>query len=141
MAVFGLLSAAGVVLFALANRSVGGLPLLIAGMGVQGAAIAAMRPGATYLQTRFLGLRAFAEANAIQVVFQGLAMATAPPLFGIIYDRTGSYAPAYWMLVAAAVGGAGIFLALGPYRYRPELGVDRSQDGPGEAGPATSVPT
>jgi MFS family permease len=141
MAVFGLVSAVGVVLFAIASRAVGGLPLLIAGMAVQGAAIAAMRPGATYLQTRFFGLRAFAEANAIQIVFQGVAMAIAPPLFGIIYDRTGSYAPAYWMLVAAAVAGAAVFLVLGPYRYRPDLGVDQGQDpSAGEPGAPAAMP-
>ncbi len=122
MAVFGLLSALGALLFALASKSVGGLPLLITAMAIQGAALAAMRPGATYLQTRFFGLRAFGEANAMQIIIQGMAMAASPPLFGLIYDRMGTYAPMYWLMVAAAIVGALVFLVLGPYRYRPDAG-------------------
>lgn len=118
MAAFGLLSALGALLFAVASASVGGLPLLIAAMGIQGAAVAAMRPGATYLQTRFFGLRAFGEANAMQIVIQGAAMAATPPLFGMVFDRTGTYAPVYWIMVAAALIGSIVFLLLGPYRYR-----------------------
>ena len=106
VSVFGLLSALGALLFAFASLSVGGLPLLIVSMAIQGAAVAAMRPSATYLQTRFFGLRAFGEANAIQVVCQGVGMAIAPPLFGIIYDRVGTYMPVYWILVAGALAGS-----------------------------------
>lgn len=124
MAAFGVLSAAGLLLFALATAAFGGLPLLILAMALQGMAVAAMRPVATYLQTRFLGLRAFGEANAIQVVFQGFAMAASPPLFGIVFDRTGSYAPMYWVLIVASIAGSAVFLFLGPYRYRTDIGVD-----------------
>lgn len=127
MAGFGLLSALGVFLFAITSVSFGGLPLLVPAMAIQGAAIAAMRPIATYLQTRFFGLRAFAEANAIQVVFQGIAMGITPPLFGIIYNKAGSYGPVYWILIGGAVAGSAVYLTLGPYRYRADIGLDRDQ--------------
>ena len=52
--------------------------------------------GTNYLQTRFVGMRSFGEAFAMQVVAQGIAMALTPPLFGMIYEWTGSYAPMYW---------------------------------------------
>ena len=137
MSVFAWISALGIFLLGIASVSFGGLPLLIVATALLGAASAAMRPGATYLQTRFLGLRAFGEANAIQVVFQGFAMAAAPPLFGMIYDRTGSYTLMYWILVAGVMAGSAIYLILGPYRYRADVGVVRGQDVPGEAGDAT----
>ena len=123
MSVFAWVSALGVTLLGVVSISFGELPLLIAATALQGSASAAMRPGATYLQTRFLGLRAFGEANAIQVVFQGLAMAAAPPLFGMIYDRTGSYALMYWILASGAVAGSAIYLVLGPYRYGADAGA------------------
>jgi MFS family permease len=134
---FALLSAVGALLFALVKASFGGLPLLVAAMALQGAATAAVRPIATYLQTRFFGLRAFAEANAIQIVFQGIAMAAAPPLFGMIYDKTGSYEPVYWTMVAGALAASVIYLLLGPYRFGADIGVDRvdqDPDLPGQAG-------
>jgi MFS family permease len=123
MSVFAFLAAVGALLFALATASFGGLPLLVAAMAIQGAATAAVRPIATYLQTRFFGLRAFAEANAIQIVFQGIAMAATPPLFGIIYDKAGSYAPVYWIMVGGALVGSAIYLMLPDYRYRADIGL------------------
>jgi len=128
LCMFALLSAAGMVLFALASASFGGLALLIAAMAMQVSANAATRPISTYLQTRYFGLRAFAEANAIQIVFQGIAMAITPPLFGLIYERTGSYAPVYWILVGGGVVAAMVYLLLGPYRFGADIG---SAGGPG----------
>jgi MFS family permease len=132
MSVFAWITALGVSLLGIVSVSFGGLPLLVAATALQGAGNAAMRPGATYLQTRFLGLRAFGEANAIQVVFQGLAMAAAPPLFGMIYDRTGSYAFMYWIIAGGAVAGSAIYLVLGPYRYRADIGSGLGQARPGQ---------
>ncbi|HTY93583.1 MAG TPA: MFS transporter [Steroidobacteraceae bacterium] len=138
MALFALLGASGAFLFAFVKTSFGGLPLLIAAMGVLGAANAAIRPIATYLQTRFFGLRAFAEANAVQIIFQGVAMAITPPLFGMIYDRQGSYALVYWILVGGGILGALIYLALGPYRYAADIGVYEDAAGAlmGTSGPS-----
>jgi MFS family permease len=134
---FSLVAALGALLFALVKASFGGLPLLIAAMALQGAASAAMRPIATYLQIRFFGLRAFAETNAIQIIFQGMAMAITPPLFGMIYDREGSYALVYWTMVGGALLGALIYLALGPYRYAADIG--RNRDVPDGAGGARGL--
>lgn len=127
LAVFPALLGVGVALLGVVSASFGGLPLLIAAVGLQGAAVSAMRPGLTYLLTRFVGLRAFGEANAIQVVFSGLAMAASPPLFGVIYDRAGSYGPMYWILAGGAAAAAAVYMFLGPYRF-------------GMAGAATAAP-
>ncbi len=123
MSAFALASAVGILLLGVVTASFGGLPLLILATSIQYACMAIMRIGPTYLQTRFLGLKAFGQANAIQVIFQGIAMAISPPLFGIIYDRTGSYGPMYWILAASALVGAVVYLLLGPYRYETQPGA------------------
>jgi MFS family permease len=138
LSVFAGLLAIGVFLLGIVTASSGGLPLLIVAMAMQGAAISAMRPGLTYLLTRFLGLRAVGEANAIQVVFSGLAMAASPPLFGIIYDRAGSYAPMYWILAGGAAAAAIVYMVLGRYRYASGGGGDPSGE-PSDAGAAGAL--
>ncbi len=139
LSIFAGLLAVGVFLLGILSASAGGLPLLIVATALQGAAISAMRPGLTYLLTRFFGLRAFGEANAIQVVFSGLAMAASPPLFGVIYDRVGSYAPMYWILAGGAAAAAVVFLLLGPYRYGSGAGDPSDMAGDAETGALTAA--
>jgi MFS family permease len=117
MSVFGLISALGIGLFGVATVAFGGLPLLVTGLAVQRIAMAALPPGTNYLQTRFVGMRSFGEAFAMQVVAQGIAMALTPPLFGMLFERTGSYAAMYWIVMAAALAGTVVYLLLGPYRF------------------------
>lgn len=117
LSVFGLTSALGTALFAVATAAFGGLPLLVIGLATQRAALAGLGPGTTYMLTRFVGMRSFGEAFAMQVVVQGLAMGITPPLFGMLFERHGSYAPTYWIIGIGAVVGAVIYLVLGPYRY------------------------
>jgi MFS family permease len=118
LSAFGLALAVGSLLFALATASVGGLPVLVAGLAIQAAAIAGLIPGTTYMLTRFVGMRSFGEAYAMQVVIQGIAMGVAPPLFGMIFDSAGSYAPVYWIVTGGAVAATLLYPLLGPYRYR-----------------------
>ena len=117
MSLYGLISALGIGLFAIATVAFGGLPLLVTGLAVQRIAMAALPPGTNYLQTRFVGMRSFGEAFAMQVVAQGIAMAITPPLFGMLFERTGSYAAMYWIVIAAALAGTVVYLLLGPYRF------------------------
>lgn len=118
LSAFGLTAAAGGVLFAVATLALGGLPLLVAGLAIQRAAMAGLQPGTTYLLTRFVGMRSFGEAFAMQVLVQGLAMGLAPPLFGLLFDRTGTYAPMYAIVIGGAVAAALVYPLLGPYRFR-----------------------
>jgi MFS family permease len=117
LSAFGFTAALGALLFAVANTSFGGLALLVAGLAIQRAALAGLGPGSTYMLTRFIGMRSFGEAFAMQVVVQGIAMGVAPPLFGMIFDATGSYALVYWIVIGGAAAGALVYLMLGPYRY------------------------
>ena len=125
LSVFGVAAALGCLLFAVATASVGGLPLLVGGLAIQRAAMAGLMPGSTYMLTRFVGMRSFGEAYAMQVVVQGIAMGIAPPLFGVIYERTGSYSPSYAIIIAGAIAGSVVYLLLGPYRYRADVGRER----------------
>ncbi|HXC60176.1 MAG TPA: MFS transporter [Steroidobacteraceae bacterium] len=120
MIVFSALNAVGIFLFAMASASVGGLPLLIAGIALQSAAGAAMIPGTTYLQTRFVGMRYFGEAFAMFVVVTGIAYGVTPALFALIFDKTGSYALVYWIMIGGAAAGAALYMTMGPYRFRAD---------------------
>jgi len=117
MSLYGMISALGISLFAVASLTFGGLPLLVTGLAVQRIAMGALPAGTNYLQTRFVGMRSFGEAFAMQVVAQGIAMALTPPLFGLLFEWTGSYTPMYWSVLVAALAGAGVYLMLGPYRF------------------------
>ena len=136
MSAFALASALGVVLLGFVTATFGGLPLLIFSTSILYGCIAIMRIGPTYLQTRFLGLKSFGEANAVQVIFQGIAMAASPPLFGMIFDRTGSYGAMYWILAGSAVAGAVVYLTLGPYRFAARGPAPGPTD---ETGPQTGA--
>jgi MFS family permease len=114
---FAVTAALGCLLFAIASVAFGGLALLVTGLAIQRSAIMAMPPGTNYAITRFVGMRSFGEAFALFVLVQGVAMGVTPPLFGMIYDRTGSYAAVYWIVGAGALAAAMIYLSLGPYRY------------------------
>lgn len=117
LSAFGLTAALGCFVFAVATASFGGLALVVGGLAIQRAAMAGIMPGSTYALTRFVGMRSFGEAYAIQVVVQGIAMGITPPLFGAIYEKAGSYAPVYWIVIGGALAGAVLYQLLGPYRY------------------------
>jgi hypothetical protein len=44
-------------------------------------------------------------------------MGIAPPLFGLIFERSGSYQPVYWILCIAALAGTALYFVVGPYRF------------------------
>jgi cyanate permease len=118
LSAFALTATLGILLFATGNASFGGMALVAAGLAVLRSAIAGLSPGSNYLLTRFVGMRAFGEAFAMVVFVQGIAMGLTPPLFGMIFDRTGSYATVYVIMgVGTLVAGAIYLTALGPYRY------------------------
>jgi predicted MFS family arabinose efflux permease len=117
--VFGIVAASGILLFSLGSSTFGGLALVVTGLVTLRGAMAAFVPATSYMLTRFVGMRAFGEAFAMFVFVQGIAMGLAAPVFGMIFDRTGSYTMVYWIMIAGALAAATIYLtALGPYRYQ-----------------------
>ncbi len=126
LSVFGLVAALGCFTFGLASVAFGGLALVVGGLAIQRTAMAGIMPGSTYALTRFVGMRSFGEAYAIQVVVQGIAMGISPPLFGTLYEKAGSYAPMYWIVIGGALGASLLYLMLGPYRFGARPGGART---------------
>jgi MFS family permease len=54
------------------------------------------------------GAAAAGAAAGVTAAIDNLGIFVGPPLFGLIVDRTGSYAPAWWAMVAAS--GAAVAL-------------------------------
>ncbi len=55
------------------------------------------------------GLAAAGAAAGVTAAIDNIGIFVGPPLFGFVVDRTGSYAPAWWMLAAASVAAAALF--------------------------------
>jgi len=49
------------------------------------------------------GPAAAGAAAGVTAAIDNIGIFVGPPLFGLIVDRTGSYAPAWWAMVVAAV--------------------------------------
>ena len=63
------------------------------------------------------GPAAAGAAAGVTAAIDNIGIFLGPPLFGLIVDRTGSYVPAWWAMVAAA-GAAVVLLALVRERRR-----------------------
>jgi MFS family permease len=104
-----------------------GCLLLAASPGLAGGAIAAVLIGVAagteldllgFLVARYFGLADFARIYGRLFVFVAVAAGSAPPLFGLARDLTGSYAPAFLAAAGLLIIGASGLLALGPYPKR-----------------------
>lgn len=97
-----------------------------AGTAVLAAVLVGFASGAetdlvAYLSARYFGLRHYGRIYGAQYAVFGIASAIAPPLFGTVYDKTGSYNA---ILVTAAIAfgiGAALLLTMGRY---PVFGAD-----------------
>jgi len=54
------------------------------------------------------GPAAAGAAAGVTAALDNIGIFAGPPLFGLIVDRTGSYAPAWWAMVVAALGAAAL---------------------------------
>ena len=120
---FNLLAAAGAVLLFIVTASVGGMPMLIASVCLSWFALSAHRPMATYFHTRFFGLRAFTEVTGVQFTIIGPITAASAPIVGLIYDRTHSYDPAFFLMIITPLVSGVVWLILPKYRYSANVGV------------------
>ncbi|MGE0582712.1 MAG: MFS transporter [Steroidobacteraceae bacterium] len=104
--------------------AVASLLLLNHGIGPATAILAAVLVGfasgaetdlVAYLSARYFGLRHYGRIYGAQYAVFGLASGIAPPLFGFVHDRTGSY-DAILFIAAFAFGiGALLLLTMGKY--------------------------
>ena len=67
------------------------------------------------------GAAAAGAAAGVTARLDNIGIFIGPPLFGLIVDRTGSYAPAWWaMVVAAALAACALALVREPRRAGAE---------------------
>jgi len=117
VAPFVIAIAIGLGLQMIVSVTVGGAPLLLLAITLGGLAITALMPMTTYLYTRFFGLKSFTEIFGMHMAILALAMGFAPPLFGMLFERAGSYSIALVVMIVGTVCSALLYLVLGPYRY------------------------
>ena len=82
------------------------LPIAIAAAASVGLATGTILQLSAYLPTRYAGLRAFGQIYSISAGIMVLAGGVGPIIAGIVFDRSGSYAPLLLagILYSAAVG-------------------------------------
>jgi len=68
-----------------------------------------------YMVTRYFGMRHYGVVYALQLVGLSLAGGLAPPIFGRIYDTTGSYEPILLACAVIFVASPLLLLTLGRY--------------------------
>jgi len=68
-----------------------------------------------YLITRYFGLSAFGEIYGYAFAGVLVGGSAGPFLLGMVFDRTGSYAPGLVMLLLAVSGAIGLILSLASY--------------------------
>ena len=94
------------------------LPLLISGAALIGLGTGATTGLSPYLVTRFFGLRSSAEIFGMIMAMTMVALGVVPVLFGVGYDKSGSYAIPL-AVAAGALGLATILLGLADRASRP----------------------
>jgi MFS family permease len=79
----------------------GSLPLLVAYAAVYGFAFGAVSPLRASVMAQHFGRRAYGSITGVQGVATWLGAGLGPLVAGRLYDRTGGYALALWLAVAA----------------------------------------
>ncbi len=124
---FALLTALGILCQFLVSSSRGGTPLLFVAMYLGAITIYAQMPMAQYFCSRYFGMRAFGEIFSYYLCISGVVMGFSPPLIGLLFERTGSYKWALFLMIAGDLAAALLFLTLGPYRYLASPEADRKK--------------
>ncbi len=68
--------------------------------------------------SNYYGLKAYASIVGLAIAIQTGVSAVAPTLAGLLYDRTGSYTPAFYCASAICLAGAVTLLLIRPPRLR-----------------------
>lgn len=85
------------------TQAAGGYWVIAVGVGVTGLFGGLMVPSESYLAPRVFGQRGVGRAMGLLSGAILLAMLATPPLFGLIYDLTGSYTGMFWTFAGVAV--------------------------------------
>lgn len=85
------------------TQSAGGYWVIALGVALTGLFGGLMVPAESYLAPRVFGLRAVGRAMGLLSGTILLAMLATPPLFGLIFDITGSYTGIFWTFAGIAL--------------------------------------
>jgi MFS family permease len=97
---------------------------LVAYVVVYGAAFGALSPLRAAVMAEHFGRRAYGAITAAQGVPVALCAGLGPVAAGWLYDRLGSYAPAFWLSIGAFLL-AGLGVALAPRPRTPAIASPR----------------
>lgn len=85
------------------TQASGGYPVIALGVGMTGLFGGLMVPIESYLAPRLFGQRAIGRATGLLAGTILIAMLITPPLFGRIFDMTGSYSAIFWTFSGLAL--------------------------------------
>ena len=68
-----------------------------------------------YLIARYFGRRQYGSIYGVFYIVIAVGGGLGPMVYGAVFDRLGTYAPALWSGVGCIVSGALLLLAMGPY--------------------------
>ncbi len=121
--------AAPAVAYALLLQGHGSVWLLTVAVALIGFASGSTLQAATYLTTRYAGVRHFGKIFGIISSLLGFAGGIGPLIAGLIYDGSGSYAALMYAAIPMALVAGLLVCRLGPYPVFAPVQ-------PGESGPA-----
>ncbi|MBI4765693.1 MAG: MFS transporter [Deltaproteobacteria bacterium] len=114
-----LLAALGVALLATsAATGIAGLAFCVLLLGFAIGSEADLMP---YFVRRYFGLKSFGLIYGSVFFLFGVGGVVGPVVFGMCYDRLGSYSTAMWGASLVLICSALAILLMGPYRYGPEV--------------------
>ena len=85
------------------TQAAAGYPVIALGVGLTGLFGGMMVPIESYLAPRLFGQRIIGRAMGLLAGAILIALLITPPLFGYIFDRTGSYAAIFWTFAGLAL--------------------------------------
>jgi MFS family permease len=103
------------------TQAAAGFPLIVAGLVLIGVFGGFMIPLQSFLVPRIFGERVVGRAMGLLSMVMLVALLASPPLFGLIFDLTGSYAAIF---AAFAVLGVAALLLIPALRMDPKADVD-----------------
>lgn len=75
-----------------------------------------------FLVRRYAGIRHYARVLGVSLGVYGLGAAIGPVVFGLSFDRWGTYVPALWIGAISLIVAAVALQGMGPYRFPSEHG-------------------
>jgi len=126
--------AAGMAALAMAATGFGGYGLILLGAAMVGLG-GVIVPLQSFVAPRIFGAGVVGKAVGLLGLVSLIGLLLTPPIFGFVFDRTGSYSPIFWAFSVLAVGA---MLVVPKIRLHPRDIVPATSHGPADAEPVTA---